>query len=194
MAAPIHDDSWDARVLALHAEIELPEGSKAEVIEGLIEVSPSPAGRHSLIQFRLQTQLMNLVPTGVAVATGVTLDMTKTGERYVPDLIAIEEKILETEKWLFDATSAILVAEIVSPHNARHDRVVKVRGYAECGVPVYLLVDPLEQATTLFYEPAGVCYRQAHRVPFGAALSLPEPYVGKIDTGVFARSGGPVGT
>jgi Uma2 family endonuclease len=66
------------------------------------------------------------------------------------------------------------------------DLVVKVRGYAASGVPIYLLVDPLEQAVTLFFEPSGDCYQQMHRVPFGATISLPEPYVGKIDTSVFA--------
>jgi Uma2 family endonuclease len=112
--------------------------------------------------------------------------MTATSERYMPDLLVMHEKALRTEQWLLDPAEAEIVAEIGSPSNASHDRVVKVRGYAASGVPIYLLVDPLEQAVTLFFEPSGDCYQQMHRVPFGATISLPEPYVGKIDTSVFA--------
>ena len=40
-----------------------------------------------------------------------------------------------------------LVVEIVSPSSSRHDRVTKLRSYAQLGVPEYWLVDP--QARTL---------------------------------------------
>jgi Uma2 family endonuclease len=112
--------------------------------------------------------------------------MIATGERYIPDLLVAHEDLLRSDEWLLEAGEAELVAEIVSPHNARHDRVTKVGGYAASGVPIHLLVDPLEQAVTLFFEPAGDCYQQMHRVPFGATVALPEPYSGKIDTSVFA--------
>ena len=36
-----------------------------------------------------------------------------------------------------------LVVEIVSPSSQRYDRVIKLRWYAQIGVPEYWLVDPL---------------------------------------------------
>jgi Uma2 family endonuclease len=185
MAAPAYNPSVE-QILALHAEFDPPEGHKAQVIGGNFVVSPSPSGRHGLIYSRLHTQLSQLLPGDLVVTNTVTLDMTATSERYMPDLLVMHEKALRTEQWLLDPAEAEIVAEIVSPSNASHDRVVKVRGYAASGVPIYLLVDPLEQAVTLFFEPSGDCYQQMHRVPFGATISLPEPYVGKIDTSVFA--------
>jgi Uma2 family endonuclease len=185
MAAPAYNPSVE-QILALHAEFEPPEGHKAEVIGGTIVVSPSPSRRHGFIFSKLDRQLSQLLPTNLMVTVNITLEMSATGERYIPDLLVAHEDALRSDDWLLDAAEAELVAEIVSPHNARHDRVTKVRAYAASGVPIYLLVDPLEQAVTLFFEPSGDCYEQMHRVPFGATISLPEPYVGKIDTSVFA--------
>jgi Uma2 family endonuclease len=183
MAAPAYNPTVE-QILALHAEFDPPEGHKAEVIGGTIVVSPSPSRRHGLIYGKLHRQLSQLLPAHLTVTNSITLEMTASGERYIPDLLVASEDSLRSEDWLLDAGEAELVAEIVSPHNARHDRVTKVRGYAASGVPIYLLVDPLEQAVTLFFEPAGDCYQQLHRVPFGATIALPEPYSGKIDTSV----------
>lgn len=115
----------------------------------------------------------------------VTLHMPATDERYVPDLVVMTLARFESDNWLCQARDAELVAEIVSPANARDDRVVKVRGYAASGVPIYLLIDPLEKAVTLFTEPAEVSYQQVSRVPFGAVLALPEPFAGEINTSAF---------
>ncbi|HEX5401967.1 MAG TPA: Uma2 family endonuclease [Pseudonocardiaceae bacterium] len=173
------------QILAAHAEFDPPEGYKAEVIGGTIVVSPSPSRRHGLIHAELQAQFNPLLPARLAVTNTITLEMSATGERYIPDLLITSKVALRSDDWLLDAGDAELVAEFVSPHNAGHDRVTKVRGYAASGVPIYLLVDPLEQAVTLFSEPAGDSYQQVHRVPFGASIALPEPYSGKLDTGVF---------
>lgn len=186
MAAPVHHETPIEQILALHDKLNVPEGHKAEVIEGTIVVSPSPSGRHSVIYAMLQRQLDQLMPAHVIVTNTVTLEMAATGERYMPDVLVMSRDVLDSDDWLFPADQAELVVEIVSPYNARHDRVVKVRGYAASGVPIYLLVDPLEQAVTLFCEPAGDAYQQVHRMPFGASVELPEPYSGKIDTGAFA--------
>lgn len=186
MAAPIHHDPSIEHVLLMHETFDPPEGSKSEVIGGNIVVSPSPPGRHNLIHSRLHRLLDSALPTGLLVTDTVTLDLTATGERYVPDLLVIQEEALDSDEWLFPAKDAELVVEIVSPSNAAQDRVVKVRGYAASGVPVYLLVDPLERTVTLFTEPADGSYRAVHRVPFGDPLPLPAPFTGTLDTAVFA--------
>jgi Uma2 family endonuclease len=97
----------------------------------------------------------------------------------------MHEDAVFVDDWLLSANDAEFVAEIVSPHNARQDRVVKLRGYAASGVPIYLLVDPLERKVTLFSEPAGDAYQRCHSVPFGGGVELPPPFHGKIDTAAF---------
>jgi Uma2 family endonuclease len=184
MAAPNHDPSVE-QLLALHDKFEAIEGYKTEVIGGQIVLSPTPSRRHGLIYDELHDQLRQLLPRSLAVTNTITLDMVATGERYVPDLLVVSKDVLKSDEWLLPAEHAELVTEIVSPSNAGNDRVAKVRGYAVSGVPIYLLIDPLERWVTLFSEPASQCYQLVHRVPFGADIALPEPYSGKIDTSVF---------
>ncbi|HEX9334230.1 MAG TPA: Uma2 family endonuclease [Pseudonocardiaceae bacterium] len=185
MTAATHSNPSTDQILALHDRFQSPGGHKAEVIEGTIVVSPSRSGRNALIYSKLQAQLNELIPARVAVTAIVTLEMAATDERYVPDILVAANDVLDSDEWLLPADQAELVAEIVSPSNARHDRVVKLRGYAASGVPVYLLVDPLERSVTLFCEPVGQSYQQMRRVPFGASIALPAPYQGKIDTAAF---------
>jgi Uma2 family endonuclease len=186
MAAPIYDDPLVEQILTVHAKFGPPEGHKAEVIGGNIVVAPTPSRRHGRIYSKLHKQLSRLLPSYLDVTTNVTLDMVATGERYVPDVLVVHEDALQSGEWLLDPADAELVAEIVSPSNSGHDRVVKVRGYAAAAVPSYLLVDPLEESVTLFFEPSDGSYRQVHRVPFGTSIALPPPYSGKLDTSVFA--------
>jgi Uma2 family endonuclease len=179
--APRHRDP----ILDLHEKFEPPAGFKAEVIGRQFVVSPPPSGRHCLMSNELRTQLKELMPGHLAMTNTVTLDMAATNERYLPDLLAIREDVLDTDEWLFGADRVELVAEIVSPSSADTDRETKVHGCAASSVPIYLLVDPLERSVTLFWEPAGGRYQHMHRVLFGASLALPEPYSGKLDTSVF---------
>jgi Uma2 family endonuclease len=192
MAARTGHDPMVEQMLAVHAEFEPPLGHKTEVIEGSMVIAPLPSLRHSLVRSELQRQLNQLLPTHLLVTNTVTLDMMATGERYVPDLLVVHEDALEGHDWLMNPADAELVAEIVSPSNSRHDRVVKVRGYAASAVRIYLLIDPLEESVTLFFEPSSGTYRQMCRVPFGTSVALPPPYNGKLDTGVFASR--PAGT
>lgn len=172
------------RILAMHNKYNPPEGARAEVIGGTMVISPATSRRRALVHARLHRQLCTIAPAESAVVNGITLDMIATGERYVPDLLVVREDALNSDEWLLEAKAAELVAEIVVPANARH--VDRLRGYAASGVPIYLLVDPLERAVTLFTEPADGWYLGVHRVAFGPELPLPAPCAGSLDTSVFA--------
>lgn len=183
--APGRYDPAAGQMLDLHDAVKPPPGHRAEVIAGTLVIAPSPSARHQLVHAEVRAQLDRLLPTHLTVTSSVILDMRATTERYVPDVTAVEGTALDSDERLLDATQAQLVAEIVSPHKADHDRVTKVRGYAASAVPIYLLVDPLDRSVTLFHDPAGDKYQHVHRVPFGASIELPAPYNGKIDTSAF---------
>ncbi len=186
MAAPVLPDALIEHVLSFHDHFDPPEGFTAEVIEGTVVVSPTPSGRHAWIFKRLLLQLEPALPAGLESTNNITLHMPATDERYIPDLVVLPTATMDTEEWLLQATDAELVAEIVSPSNSATDRVTKVRGYAASGVPIYLLVDPLERTVTLFSKPAGESYQVTLRVMFGEKLDLPEPFTGVLDTGQFS--------
>jgi hypothetical protein len=54
------EQSWDDLV-RFWEEMEWPEGSKVEIIEGIITVSPAPAYRHNVIAARIQRRLYSVI-------------------------------------------------------------------------------------------------------------------------------------
>lgn len=78
--------------------------------------------------------------------------------------------------------------EITSKSNASNDRIKKAAGYAQAGVPLYLLIDnwaPGGPTITLFGEPTGDVYRVLRAGKFGDQIELPEPFDLSLDTGEF---------
>lgn len=170
-------------VLEMHSAMDVPEGFRAEVVEGNIVLSPTPSGRHAWIVSEIHEQLT--IPPGARSVQNVTIDVPATGERYVPDLVVLPRDVVLTDDWIFPPEHVLLAVEVVSPSNARTDRVVKPRGYASVAVPLYLLVDPLDRTTTLFSSPEGGVYREHVQAAFGKVIALPAPFDVAIDTSYF---------
>ncbi|MEV4612901.1 Uma2 family endonuclease [Kitasatospora sp. NPDC049258] len=64
--------------------------------------------------------------------------------------------------------------EVVPPSNQDNDFVKKLRLYAECGIPVYVVVDPAEGVCTVHTAPQrSGAYRETERIPFGEDLTVP---------------------
>jgi Uma2 family endonuclease len=65
----------------------------------------------------------------------------------------------------------------------RRDREEKPLGYAEAGIPYYLLIDRDDDSVTLYSDPVpGAGYRSAVKKSFGAKLTLPDPLGIELDT------------
>ncbi|MYV70009.1 Uma2 family endonuclease, partial [Streptomyces sp. SID2131] len=63
------------------------------------------------------------------------------------------------------------------------DRIVKRKRYAEYNAPLYLVIDRQEQSVTLFSEPGKLGYTRVDGPhPFGATITLPEPFALDLDT------------
>lgn len=141
----------------------LPDELRAELIAGVVELSPSPSPEHG----RAQRTLGHLVggpfdddddrgghggwwiipEVGVRLAAHdvVRPDLAGWRRERLPDPWG-QLPIDVTPDW---------ICEIVSPHNAAHDRVTKRRLYAMHEVPYYWLVDPLARTLEgLRFDPA----------------------------------------
>jgi Uma2 family endonuclease len=82
----------------------------------------------------------------------------------------------------------LLVVEIPAADKAEVCRGTKRHGYANAGVPLYLLIDRFDEdgpAVTLFSDPVDGHYQHVVRIPFGEKISLPEPFGIDLDTGGF---------
>ena len=190
MTAPLPDQEF-VNLLDIHAQLELPDGMRAELIGGEIVISPTPANFHNWIYGRLQRRLNREVPEDWIITNTATVFLPATEERFIPDLLICESEALKSmEEWQVKADDVLLVAEITSPSTRARDLGDKVKGYAHSNVPIYLLIDPHddEGSTTVYSAPDGKGrYRDEHRAAFGEPVTLPEPLGLTLDTAGFLK-------
>lgn len=184
-----HDpgQSWDDLV-QLWDEMEWPEGSKVEIIEGIITVAPTPSAGHNNIAYRILRRLAAEIPEEWGVYQTQSIAIPTRLSAFVPDLLVAPLDEVEGPSHLVPAAVAELVAEVTSPSNASADRITKAAAYAEAGVPLYLLIDrhaPGGPTVTLYGEPKGDVYRVLRAVPFGEKIDLPAPFDLTLDTAEF---------
>ncbi|MFE9447160.1 Uma2 family endonuclease [Streptomyces sp. NPDC006739] len=181
------DQHWDDLV-RYWEEMEWPEGSKVEIIEGIITVSPAPAYRHNVIAARIQRRLYSVIPEDWEVFQTLAVAVPSRLGMLIPDLVVAPLQDHAEADSHIPAALAELVVEVTSKSNARHDRVSKPAAYATAGIPLYLLIDPWASGgptATLYGEPKGDVYQVLSAVKFGDAIKLPAPFDLVIDTGEF---------
>ncbi|MFJ6790225.1 Uma2 family endonuclease [Streptomyces angustmyceticus] len=162
--------------------MELPEGLRAEIIEGFIEVSPTGRFAHGQIANRLRDELVPFLAGSGYVARQ---DMNVVRERKVwfPDCFIAPENPGEhvTDDGVGIRASAVqLIVEVVSPgrEGAERDQERKHRAYAGAGIPVYVLIDDDDGHGTVTVlaapRPGEAVYTDVHRVAYGIDVVIPE--------------------
>ncbi|MEU6879872.1 Uma2 family endonuclease [Streptomyces sp. NPDC046712] len=178
---------WDDLV-RIWEETDAPEGCKVEIIEGIITVSPPPSNAHNRIAEKVQRRLYSVIPEDWGIYQTLGTAIPSRDSLYIPDLAVVPEGMLSEPGNFVPAAGAELVVEVTSKSNASHDRIMKAAGYAQAGVPLYLLIDgfaPGGATVTLYGEPKGEAYRVLSAVPFGMEIRLPAPFDLTIDTRTF---------
>ncbi|MDX3115793.1 Uma2 family endonuclease [Streptomyces scabiei] len=181
------EQSWDDLV-RFWEETDWPEGSKVEIIEGIVTASPAPAYRHNVIAARIQRRLYSVAPEAWGIFQTLALAVPSRLGMLIPDLVVAPVQEHTEADTHIPAALAELVVEVTSKSNARHDRISKPAAYASAGIPFYLLVDrwaPEGASATLYGEPKGDVYRLLSTAKFGEALKLPAPFDVVIDTAEF---------
>lgn len=119
------------------------EDTRAEWVEGVIEM-PSPASaRHQLIgQFllRMIATFLEVNPLGTVLEAPFLMKLADSAR--APDLlfVAVAHQDRLTPTYLNGP--ADLVVEILSPESAARDRGAKFYEYQTAGIPEYWLIDP----------------------------------------------------
>ncbi|MEV5998465.1 Uma2 family endonuclease [Streptomyces griseomycini] len=160
------DRSWDDLV-RFWEETERSEGSKVEIIEGIITVSPAPAYRHNVIAARIQRRLYSVIPEDWEVLQTSAIAVPSRLGMLVPDLVAAP----------------------VREHTESDTHVPAA--CAAAGIPLCLLVDrraPEGPTAALHGEPKGDVHRPLSTAKFGEPVRLPAPFDLVIDTAEFPGS------
>ncbi|MFG2618818.1 Uma2 family endonuclease [Streptomyces sp. NPDC048507] len=173
-------DEGDAQ-RALKYAIQHHSGDRTEIVEGVID-SVTPNWDHENAAEEIRDQIKPRVRALGCVTGSGNLDLPGSANWYVPDL-AVAPKELAKGGGSLVPDQTLLIVEITSESNAETDRVVKRKRYAEYGAPLYLLVDRVDKAVTLFSGPGRLGYATVDGPhAFGTPVRLPEPFGIELDT------------
>jgi Uma2 family endonuclease len=159
----------------LHVREEILD--QAELIDGVMYVTPSPTRLHQLISLRL-IRLFDqwFLQSGGGSLYFAPLDF-RMGENTVvqPDLVVVLDDrahILDQEPTI---GSPSIVVEILSPSTSRQDLYIKRDLYAARDVPEYWIVDSTARTVSIHSNPGNGRYRSVvTSLDAARSVQLPE--------------------
>ena len=138
--------------------MSLPEGTRAELIDGELFMSPSPRLKHQDAVGNLFAILRDFVRArslGRVFVAPFDVHLP-SGDIVEPDVLFVAQSncgILQD--WVRGVPD--LVVEVLSPDGVERDRIVKRDLYAQNGIQEYWIVDP-EAKTVEVFSPSGNRY------------------------------------
>lgn len=132
------------------------DGSRYEVIDGVLFMSTAPSHLHQRVVIRLVRHVgIPLEDAGLAIQLTAPVGVFMSGADPVqPDFCLIRserEGILAEDGRVRGVPD--LIAEILSPGNPELDTEIKLVAYARAGVPEYWIVRPRTRDVLLYSQP-----------------------------------------
>ena len=123
----------------------LPEGERAELIDGKIYYMSTPNRLHQQISMSISTDINNYIRANKGncevYAAPFAVYLNKDNTNYVePDITVICDPSKMDKKGCHGAPDWVI--EIVSPSSATMDYFIKMMKYSDSGVREYWIVDP----------------------------------------------------
>ncbi|MET9642546.1 Uma2 family endonuclease [Streptomyces syringium] len=175
---PPRPEGWFAEDLD-----RLPDAPRhTELIDGALVFMMSPQRWwHGHLLTVLAVALMEQAPEGLRVGREMTVRLDERN-RPEPDLLVATTPYDPDRTW-FAPEDVQLVVEVVSPESAHRDRTVKLRKYAQAGIPHYWCIEDEDGAPVVHvyeldeptgvYAPAGIFRHALQReLPFEIGLDL----------------------
>jgi Uma2 family endonuclease len=125
-----------------YARLPTGDGKRYEVLDGELYVTPAPSPLHQRLSKRLQRRLEDYFEVrGLGEVFNAPIDVVLAQHDIVePDLVIVAEPGQISSRAIEGVP--LLVVEILSPSTRAQDRGIKMRRYADLGVPHYWIVDP----------------------------------------------------
>jgi Uma2 family endonuclease len=137
---------------------EPPDGSKQELVRGVIVTTPIPSFRHGEVQatvgFILKLFLRSNPIGRVVVESGLVTERDPDTVRG-PDVSfwSAERLPLDQTPEVYPDVAADLCVEVLTPSSSRRDMNDKVREYLARGVRMVWVVDPEARSVTVHRQP-----------------------------------------
>lgn len=131
----------------------LPDGQRAELIDGRMYMMATPNLRHQKIVIEMSTLINNYIKSHGGKCEVYTAPfavfLNKDNRNYVePDITVICDKDKLDDKGCVGAPDWII--EITSPTNPQHDYGIKLFKYRTAGVREYWIVNPQKQTVSVY--------------------------------------------
>ena len=133
---------------------KLPEGVRAELIDGQIFYFAAPTTVHQRLVMKISNILYNHIKDAhgecEVLSSPIAVKLAEDGKNYLePDIIVV----CDDEKMKPDGCHGApdLVIEIVSPSTRKRDYGLKVLQYRTAGVKEYWIVDPMKQMVMVYW-------------------------------------------
>ena len=136
----------------------LPDGQRAELIDGELYMMAAPDRIHQRLVMVLSNSIFNYIQdkNGDCEVYPSPFAVFLSGDDRIylePDISVICDKNKLTDHGCKGAPD--LTLEILSPSNACHDLLVKLNLYQRAGVREYWIVDPENKAVQVFLQDGG---------------------------------------
>ncbi|MFG3699090.1 Uma2 family endonuclease [Micromonospora sp. NPDC047620] len=120
--------------------LNLPDDApRVELVDGVVQVTPSPTLGHQDISFLLRLWLHTHAPRDLRAAQDVGVELTVNTSRR-PDVLLCRAEV-PSDRSLVRPDDVVLAVEIVSPGTRRVDRFAKPGEYAAAGIPFYWRIE-----------------------------------------------------
>ena len=148
------------------------DGSRYELLDGVLIVTPSPAWQHQNVVTGLWLKLRLACPADM-IAFVAPLDVVY-GDLTVlqPDVLVVRRADLG-ERTV--AGPPVLAVEVLSPSTRHLDLAYKRARYEEAGCPSYWVIDPLRPSIVCWDLVDGV-YEEVARATGDEQVTLQRPY------------------
>lgn len=147
-------NNFENRVYTVKDIYDLPDGVRAELIDGQIYYMAPPSWTHQKISRKLQQAIANYIDNNnggcevLAAPFAVFLEENDDKTYLEPDLSVICDIEKLDESGCHGAPDWII--EIVSPSSRPRDYIKKMIKYNTAGVREYWIVDPEKKITTVY--------------------------------------------
>ncbi|MEU1826227.1 Uma2 family endonuclease [Streptomyces abikoensis] len=166
--------------------MNVPQGYRAEIIEGEIVLNPQRETHSTIIRLLTRSLEDARGRDYPGILWDVRVDFPGCLNGFAPDVALVREGAQKNEKDLYRYQDLDLVAEVVSRSSRRDDFGAKLKTYAMAGVPTYLIADPKTGLVHVYHAPADDEYTDETTYTFKSEFTLPYPEI-LIDTSLWPR-------
>ena len=138
------------------------DGTRYELLEGMLLVTPAPSFAHQIVATRLVTTLANALG-GAAQVVAVGAIQRGKHTQLQPDILVCPPEFRPTVNWR-DIRGWWLAVEVLSPSSRLYDREVKRGAYLALGVEEYWIVNPDDCSVDAWSSGRPVARRAAEQL------------------------------